>query len=144
MAGAIDVPGNLEPACDSFRCAPYFFPHCTEDMGWCEVCDPEVSGHCTGFPEWNVFVDPYATAYLFTETSFPIAIVPLDVCDKLPIPGQFMDTLRAANSSECNQGIYEALLVSYDTFAAEQPFIASGILVRSCIIWTRRITASPR
>jgi inosine-uridine nucleoside N-ribohydrolase len=64
----------------------------------------------------------YATAYLFTETSFPIAIVPLDVCDKLPIPGQFMDTLRAANSSECNQGIYEALLVSYDTFAAEQPF----------------------
>ena len=50
MAGAIDVPGNLEPACDSFRCAPYFFPHCTEDMGWCEVCDPEVSGHCTGFP----------------------------------------------------------------------------------------------
>ena len=72
--------------------------------------------------EWNVFVDPYATAYLFTETSFPIAIVPLDVCDKLPIPGQFMDTLRAANSSECNQGIYEALLVSYDTFAAEQPF----------------------
>ena len=83
MAGAIDVPGNLEPACDSFRCAPYFFPHCTEDMGWCEVCDPEVSGHCTGFPEWNVFVDPYATAYLFTETSFPIAIVPLDVCEKL-------------------------------------------------------------
>ena len=72
--------------------------------------------------EWNVFVDPYATAYLFTETSFPIAIVPLDVCDKLPIPGQFMDTLRAVNSSECNQGIYEALLVSYDTFAAEQPF----------------------
>ena len=122
MAGAIDVAGNLEPACDSFRCAPYFFPHCTEDMGWCEVCDPEVSGHCTGFPEWNVFVDPYATAYLFTETSFPIAIVPLDVCDKLPIPGDFMDTLRAANSSECNQGIYEALLVSYDTFAAEQPF----------------------
>ena len=59
---------------------------------------------------------------LFTETSFPIAIVPLDVCDKLPIPGQFMDTLRAANSSECNQGIYEALMVSYDTFAAEQPF----------------------
>ena len=50
MAGAIDVPGNLEPACDSFRCAPYFFPHCTEDMDWCEVCDPEVSGHCTGFP----------------------------------------------------------------------------------------------
>ena len=48
--------------------------------------------------------------------------MPLDVCDKLPIPGQFMDTLRAANSSECNQGIYEALLVSYDTFAAEQPF----------------------
>ena len=36
-------------------------------------------------------------------------------CDKLPIPGQFMDTPRAANSSECNQGIYEALLVSYDT-----------------------------
>ena len=39
-----------------------------------------------------------------------------------PIPGQFMDTLRAAESPECNQGIYEALLVSYDTFAAEQPF----------------------
>ena len=33
-----------------------------------------------------------------------------------------MDTLRAAESPECNQGIYEALLVSYDTFAAEQPF----------------------
>ncbi len=81
---------------------------------------------------------------MFTETSFPIAIVPLDVCDKLPIPGQFMDTLRAANSSECNQGIYEALLVSYDTFAAEQPFIASGILVRSCTTSTPKITASPR
>ena len=26
MAGAIDVPGNLEPACDSFRCAPYLRP----------------------------------------------------------------------------------------------------------------------
>ena len=33
-----------------------------------------------------------------------------------------MDTLRAAESPECKQGIYEALLVSYDTFAAEQPF----------------------
>ena len=80
-------------------------------MGWCEVCDPEVSGHCTGFPEW--VADPYATAYLFDV--LPIAIALLDACDKLPIPGQFMEPTRTRRQQqrECNQGIYEALLVSY-------------------------------
>ena len=80
-----------------------------------------------------------------------------------------MDTLRAAESPECNQGIYEALLVSYDTFAAEQPFYRlwdSGAVMyppvqklwprrgrrhayllgyyHTGIIWTRRTSASPR
>ena len=33
-----------------------------------------------------------ATDYIFRETTFPIYMVPLDVCDKLPIPGTFMET----------------------------------------------------
>jgi len=109
MAGAIDVHGNLE--------SRHFegFAKCTEDMGWCEPSE-------FSFAEWNIFVDPYATDYIFRETTFPIYMVPLDVCDKLPIPGTFMETLYAADSEECNEGIYQALVASYDRFAAPQPF----------------------
>eukprot|EP00965_Chrysotila_dentata_P219761 6191339-Pleurochrysis_carterae.AAC.2 len=109
MAGAIDVPGNLEER--------HFigFPKCTAAMEW--GCAEGES-----FPEWNVFGDPYSVDTIFEKTTFPIFMVPLDLADQLPIPGEFMEAMAAANSSSCNQAVYGALYKAYDTFAAPQPF----------------------
>ena len=52
----------------------------------------------------------------------PIYLAPLDLADQLPIPGEFMKTLDKAYTPKCNKMIYNALNVSYSTFAAPQPF----------------------
>jgi len=69
MAGAINVPGNIDPAT---------LP--------------------TGFgnkkAEWNVFWDPVSTEWIFKHTTFPIIDFPLDVTDKAKIAEKFVSKLK--------------------------------------------------
>jgi purine nucleosidase len=68
MGGAVNVPGNLDPA--------------TLPAG---VANP--------YAEWNVFWDPFAADRVFRETSFPITLFPLDITNGASVEASFMATL---------------------------------------------------
>lgn len=68
MGGALDVPGNLDPA--------------TLPQG---IANP--------YAEWNVFWDPYAADWIFENTDFPLVLFPLDVTDQAAITDSFMARL---------------------------------------------------
>lgn len=68
MGGAMDVPGNLDPA--------------TLPPG---VANP--------YAEWNAFWDPYAVDWIFRNTDFPLIVFPLDVTDQAAITDSFMARL---------------------------------------------------
>lgn len=68
MGGALDVPGNLDPA--------------TLPQG---VANP--------YAEWNVFWDPFAADWIFRNTEFPLVLFPLDVTDQAAITDSFMARL---------------------------------------------------
>ena len=68
MGGALDVPGNLDPA----------------------TLPP---GLANPYAEWNVFWDPYAADWIFQNTEFPLVLFPLDVTDQAAITDSFMARL---------------------------------------------------
>jgi purine nucleosidase len=69
MGGAIDAPGNLDPATlPSAAVNPY--------------------------AEWNAYWDPFAVDWVFRNTSVPITLAPLDVSDFAPISPDFIQRLR--------------------------------------------------
>ena len=64
MGGAIDVPGNLDPAT---------LP----------------AAAVNPFAEWNAYWDPPAVARLW-ETGIPITVCPLDLTDRVPVTPEFL------------------------------------------------------
>ncbi len=68
MGGAVNVPGNLDPA----------------------TIPPSIANP---YAEWNAFWDPYAVDWIFKNTSLPIVMFPLDVTNQAAITASFMTTL---------------------------------------------------
>lgn len=68
MGGAINVPGNLDPA----------------------TIPPQVANKTA---EWNAFCDPFAVDWIFRNTRFPIYLFPLDVTNQATIRKDFMERL---------------------------------------------------
>ena len=101
MGGAIDVPGNLDPATlPAAALNPY--------------------------AEWNAYWDPFAVDWVFRNTSAPIVLAPLDVCDAAPISAGFLARLRAS-SSPLAQLTGEAYAM-----VADQPFYRLWDVVAAC------------
>eukprot|EP01065_Artemidia_motanka_P051114 TRINITY_DN890_c0_g1_i1.p1 TRINITY_DN890_c0_g1~~TRINITY_DN890_c0_g1_i1.p1 ORF type:complete len:363 (+),score=85.14 TRINITY_DN890_c0_g1_i1:69-1091(+) len=72
MAGAVYVPGNLDPLQFNWR---------------------------NGKAEWNAYADPYAGRDLLLQSQahgFPVLLFPLDISDTTPIRGAYMQALREA------------------------------------------------
>eukprot|EP01065_Artemidia_motanka_P051115 TRINITY_DN890_c0_g1_i2.p1 TRINITY_DN890_c0_g1~~TRINITY_DN890_c0_g1_i2.p1 ORF type:complete len:341 (+),score=88.44 TRINITY_DN890_c0_g1_i2:91-1113(+) len=72
MAGAVHVPGNLDPSEFNWR---------------------------NSKAEWNVFADPFAAKDLLLQSQahgFPVLLFPLDISDTTPIRGAYMQALREA------------------------------------------------
>ncbi|MDX1692741.1 MAG: nucleoside hydrolase [Ketobacteraceae bacterium] len=70
MGGAVDGEhGNLDP-----------------DTVPADIANP--------YAEWNVFWDPYAVAWIFEHTDFPITLFPLNVTNQAPLAPAFMDQLK--------------------------------------------------
>jgi len=74
MGGAIDVPGNLDPAT---------IP----------------SAMANGKAEWNAFWDPYAVDWIFKNTSFPLVVFPLDVTNQAGLSEDFLNKLEQQGST---------------------------------------------
>ena len=95
MAGAIDVDGNL---------------------------DREIYDGWNDKAEWNVFADSESASWVFEHTQIEIMLFPLDIADKVPIQGQFMEELRQqmenGNTSVLNEIIYRA----YAEICMPQPY----------------------
>jgi len=108
MAGSINVPGN------------------TDGTG------KHGPGHgypgMNGFAEWNVYADPFAAKYVMETTTFPIHLIPLDLCDKLPLCNddscEFMNSLKAEESTNCAYPeIQTALKQAFTKSIAASPFL---------------------
>lgn len=95
MAGAVNVPGNLDKS---------------QYQGFNDLA------------EWNVYGDPYNAAWMMENTQIPIKLFPLDISNKVPVAGEFMDDLKAAGENPSNEAVYNILFQAYATFAAPQPF----------------------
>ena len=74
MAGAVYVPGNLDPT----------------------TIPPQVANPTA---EWNVFWDPAAADWVFQKTKFPITLFPLDVTNQAVITRAFMSSLQAQSGT---------------------------------------------
>ena len=70
MAGAVEVPGNLDPNT---------IPE--------PIANPDA--------EWNIFWDPVGTDWIFTNTTFEIIQFPLDVTNQAHVTQAFRDALAA-------------------------------------------------
>ena len=79
MAGAVDVPGNVEPF-DGREGEPT--------------------------AEWNLHADPTAAAIVF-EAGFEITLVPLDATNDVPLDQAFVDALAADHSAAPADVIFE-------------------------------------
>ncbi len=88
MAGAVDVPGNMEVA----GIAP-----------------------ADGI-EWNVGADPDSVADVLS-LDVPVAIVPLDATDDVPVPSDILDQLEADHASAGAD-------IAYETYA-RTPYLAT-------------------
>jgi purine nucleosidase len=73
MGGAIDAPGNLDPAT---------LP----------------AAAVNPFAEWNAYWDPFAVDWIFRNTKAPLTLAPLDVCDFAPVSAGFVNRLRQTQS----------------------------------------------
>lgn len=93
MGGVINVPGNLDP----------------------DTLPPEIANPKA---EWNAFWDPYAVAWLFKKTRFPITLFPFDVTNEAKLDPRFLKDL-AAQAPEYN---YSALVSSLYGLVQGQPY----------------------
>ncbi len=91
MGGAVDVPGNV---------------------GASGV------GINNTTAEWNIYVDPYA-ANIVLQSSAPIALVPLDATNHVPLTAKFYNRLKSNHTSP------EATFV-FDVLTQQKAFIDSG------------------
>lgn len=91
MGGAVDVPGNV---------------------GASGV------GINNNTAEWNIYVDPYA-ANIVLQSSAPIALVPLDATNHVPLTAKFYNRLKSNHTSP------EATFV-FDVLTQQKAFIDSG------------------
>ena len=94
MGGAVNgVPGNLDP-----------------DTLPRETASP--------YAEWNVFCDPYAVAWIFANTCFPITLFPLNVTNQAALTPAFLEGLaQQAASAPLSRLAWESYQLVLD-----QPF----------------------
>eukprot|EP01060_Flectonema_neradi_P010236 TRINITY_DN1735_c1_g2_i1.p1 TRINITY_DN1735_c1_g2~~TRINITY_DN1735_c1_g2_i1.p1 ORF type:complete len:360 (+),score=52.92 TRINITY_DN1735_c1_g2_i1:70-1080(+) len=112
MGGAVNVPGNLDPA---------QFP-------WNNTV-----------AEWNIFTDPAAAADLFAMMgahSVPILLFPLDIANLTPLDSNFYKALQNAvdqsppSALKLHQLVLDAyLLVKNDTFYRLWDTLAAGYVI---------------
>lgn len=70
------------------------------------------------YAEWNVFWDPYAVAWIFANTDFPITLFPLNVTNQASLTQEFLDGLkRQAAHSPLSRLAWESYQLVLD-----QPF----------------------
>lgn len=121
MAGAVNVPGNTEN---------HMYGHGYSGMNH--------------YAEWNVYGDAFAAQYVLSSAPYPVYMVPLDVCDKIPVCrtdcAAYPDDTCTTDMLSCNfikimnrsmpglpetcpqPLIYQALADAYEKFAAPAPF----------------------
>jgi len=121
MAGAVNVPGNTENN---------MYGHGYSGMNH--------------YAEWNVYGDAFAAQYVMSTAPYPIYLVPLDVCDKIPVCrtdcDAYPDESCTSDLLSCNfikimnrsipglpqdcptPLVYQALAEAYEKFAAPAPF----------------------
>jgi pyrimidine-specific ribonucleoside hydrolase len=93
MGGAVDVPGNIQ-----------------------EI----VPRSPNAVAEWNIYTDPYAASVVF-RSGVPIALVPLDATDQIPVTDAFRQRLRADQTSEAARYAYR-VLYRLHSLASSRPF----------------------
>jgi inosine-uridine nucleoside N-ribohydrolase len=69
--------------------------------------------------EWNAFADPSAVAAVFA-TEVPIAIVPLDATDDVPVPADLVDRLEADHGAAGADLVRELLIRNPNRLLADQ------------------------
>ena len=121
MAGAINVPGNTDNS---------MYGHGYSGMNH--------------YAEWNVYGDAFAAQYVLSTAPYPVKMVPLDVCDKIPVCrtdcAAYPDPTCTDDMLSCNfiqimnrsmpglpevcptPLVYQALVEAYTKFAAPAPF----------------------
>ncbi len=112
MGGAIDAPGNLDPA----------------------TLPPAA---VNAFAEWNAYWDPFAVDWVFRNTTVPITLAPLDVCDQAPVSVFFVDRLlRSPRPLARLAGEAYAMV-------ADQPFYRLWDAVAACAALAPEVFESP-
>lgn len=70
------------------------------------------------YAEWNVFWDPYAVAWIFNNTEFPILLFPLNVTNQAPLSQSFLSALqKQADHAPLSRLAYQSYQLVLD-----QPF----------------------
>ncbi|MCG8669001.1 MAG: nucleoside hydrolase [Pseudomonadales bacterium] len=70
------------------------------------------------YAEWNVFWDPYAVAWVFENTNFPITLFPLNVTDDAKITNEFLASLKSQSATaKLSELAYQSYQLTLD-----QPF----------------------
>ena len=108
MAGAVNVPGNTDGT------GKHGLGHGYRGMN--------------SYAEWNVYADPFAAKYVMETTTFPIHLIPLDLCNKLPLCNddscEFMNSLKAEDKANCAYPeIQTALKQAFTKSIAASPFM---------------------
>lgn len=114
MGGAVDVPGNLDPA--------------TLPPG---VANP--------YAEWNAYWDPSAVDWIFKNTDFPIIIFPLDITNQAAITPAFMNTLFTQSMDYR----YSELAYQSYNIVAQESFYDMWDVVTTCYIPHPEFFATP-
>jgi inosine-uridine nucleoside N-ribohydrolase len=115
MAGAVDVPGNLDP-----QTIPK------------QIANPKA--------EWNVFWDPMAVDWIFANTHLEIVLLPLDVTNKARVSDRFQSKLKKQQSQYVSSRIafqgYEPTL--------DEPYFRLWNSAAACFIGGPEYFAQPQ
>ena len=112
MGGAIDAPGNLDPATLPAAAA-------------------------NPFAEWNAYWDPFAVDWIFRNTTAPLTLAPLDVCDFAPVSARFVDRLRQTQTPLAQ------LAGEAYAMVADQPFYRLWDVVTACALLAPEVFEPP-
>ena len=94
MGGGINVPGNLQYFNDKLNTTA----------------------------EWNIFADPAAAEFVF-KSGVPVTLVPLDVCQEVPVDEKYFDKISANIQSPQTEFVYNILKASAGTDIKENNYL---------------------
>ncbi|MCG8315534.1 MAG: nucleoside hydrolase [Pseudomonadales bacterium] len=70
------------------------------------------------YAEWNIFWDPYAVAWIFRNTDFPMTLFPLNVTNQASITPEFLDALN----EQSHTSVLSTLALQSYQLVLDQPF----------------------